>query len=394
MCPKTTRRKFLKTSLMSGAAVMAAGSLPRFSRAAGPGANGFTSQVSLVHGDDRAGNIYQALMLFKDEIKAAIGGKRVVIKPNCVIHKDDAWRYEGRPADLALSDSSALQLEGILEFLQEIGKIPAIVMEACATGLTMEAYDNLGYLPLAGQYPVKFMDMNQERFEEVKIYRGGNRRIPIRVSSVFKDPGTFVISAAKFKTHNNAIATLALKNISMGAPIQDINGKDKDKGDMHGEGNQDLNDNLYTLAASGVACDLAVLDGYEGMEGDGPNHGDPVDQKVAVASLDWLAADRVGLELMDVPSTMTAFGDTNGFPVYYLYCAQAGLGEFDLSKIEVMGETVADHKAQYKVHDDIADMINMDPAPPDARAKRMKPAAVRPSAPPLGYDDEGNWIIE
>lgn len=44
--------------------------------------------------------------------------------------------------------------------------------------------------------------------------------------------------------------------------------------------------------------DLSVIDGFEGMEHNGPVGGKPVDHKVAVVSTDWLAADRVATELM------------------------------------------------------------------------------------------------
>jgi uncharacterized protein (DUF362 family) len=44
--------------------------------------------------------------------------------------------------------------------------------------------------------------------------------------------------------------------------------------------------------------DLAVIDGFTGMEGNGPTLGTPVDHRVCVVSRDWLAADSVGIELM------------------------------------------------------------------------------------------------
>jgi len=42
------------------------------------------------------------------------------------------------------------------------------------------------------------------------------------------------------------------------------------------------------------------VDTLEGMEGDGPSNGTAVDHRVCVASTDWLAADRVAVELMGV----------------------------------------------------------------------------------------------
>ena len=96
--------------------------------------------------------------------------------------------------------------------------------------------------------------------------------------------------------------TLSLKNVVVGAAIKDQNGARgarNDKRLTHGGGTHGINYNLFALSAK-LHPDLAVIDGYEGMEGTGPVHGTPVDQKVCIASMDWLAADRVGAELMGV----------------------------------------------------------------------------------------------
>lgn len=105
---------------------------------------------------------------------------------------------------------------------------------------------------------------------------------------------------------------MSLKNIAMGSPIIDpgyfrnVANCSADKASMHGSGNQDLNDNLHILAGL-MAPDLAVIDGFEGMEGNGPCWGTKVTQNVAVVSLDWFAADRAGVELMGVKSTDVAY---------------------------------------------------------------------------------------
>jgi len=84
-----------------------------------------------------------------------------------------------------------------------------------------------------------------------------------------------------------------------------------------------------------------VIDGYEGMEGTGPVNGTPVNQKVCIASMDWLAADRVGAELMGV--------DFNKIG-YLSYCAKAGdRGQADLSKILIVGPPVEDYAMTYQL---------------------------------------------
>jgi uncharacterized protein (DUF362 family) len=63
-----------------------------------------------------------------------------------------------------------------------------------------------------------------------------------------------------------------------------------------------------------------------------------------MASLDWLAADRVALELMGIDYAKVG---------YLNYCAQAGLGESDLRKIEILGAPIASHVRRYKLADNI-----------------------------------------
>ena len=93
---------------------------------------------------------------------------------------------------------------------------------------------------------------------------------------------------------------------------------------------------------------LAVIDGYDGMQGNGPMRGDPVDHRVCVVSSDWLAADRVGVELMGID-----FGNVG----YLNFCADAGLGQADLKQIEVVGEPVARHVKTYKLADNIEQQL-------------------------------------
>ncbi|MCX5643474.1 MAG: DUF362 domain-containing protein [Phycisphaerae bacterium] len=87
-----------------------------------------------------------------------------------------------------------------------------------------------------------------------------------------------------------------------------------------------------------------MIDGYEGMEGDGPNDGTSVPSRIAIASTDYVAADRVGIEAMGI----------NAAYVGYLgFCAQSGLGQNDLSKIDIRGVKLADVAKKYRLHPDM-----------------------------------------
>lgn len=291
-------------------------------------------------GDDRTQNIINALKPFAKEIKAAVGNRRIVIKPNNVA------------IDQQLCATHADALAGIIEFLKSIDvKNDMIIAESAASGPTFEGFENYGYPKLKSQYGVELIDLDKEPIQMRHVVNDGDMHpYFVRMSKLLLDPETFLISAAVMKTHDRVIATLSLKNIVFGAPIKDEGfrwgrggrqGARNDKPITHGGGFKGVNYNLFKLAPE-LHPDLSVIDGFQGMEGNGPVGGTPVDHKVAVAGLHWFSADRTALELMGIN-----FDDVG----YLNYCAQAGMGEADVSKIEQLGERIEDHVKKYKLHD-------------------------------------------
>jgi uncharacterized protein (DUF362 family) len=295
------------------------------------------TRVSLTNGDSRADNTFRALKAFEKEIAQAIGNKRVIIKPNNVIIN--------RP----LCASHADQIEGILDFLKSIGKTDIVIAESSASGSTLEGFANYDYNKFQGKYGVKLVELDKTDVELLYCMDQNDMRPKAcRMSKMLLDPNNYVISAAKLKTHDLVVATLSLKNIVVGAPIKDpgaglgrgaANGGRSDKPLTHGGGPRGINYNLAALAPR-LHPHLAVLDGFEGMEGTGPVNGTPVDHRVCVASPDWYAADRVGLALMGI--------DLNKIG-YMTYLAQSGMGQWDLDKIEILGPALKDHVKPYKL---------------------------------------------
>jgi hypothetical protein len=69
--------------------------------------------------------------------------------------------------------------------------------------------------------------------------------------------------------------------------------------------------------------------------------------------MDWLAADRVAIELMGIDFAKVG---------YLNYCAQTGSGIADLTRIEIIGEKLNNHIKSYKLSDNInAQTIWMNP---------------------------------
>ena len=340
------RRSFLKTSVMGGVAASFAGPLNTFMSF--DKQEPLSASVAVTSGDNRADLAFRALQPYSKQIKQAIGGRRVVLKPNNV------------SIDIPLCATHADTLEGILEFLKSIRKLDnVIIAESAANGPTFDGFTNYGYFRLANKYPVKFVDLDKEGFEVLNVFDERDfKPHPVRFSSVILSPDSYLVSVAKMKTHDRTTVTLSLKNIVFGAPVKDIGftfGKNRkegvksDKSIVHGGGLKGIHYNLYDLAPR-LHPHLAVIDGFEGMEGNGPNNGTPVDHRVCVVSTDWLAADRVAVELMGID--FAAIG-------YLNYCAQTGAGIADLTRIEIVGESISKHIKPYKLHDNIEKQLNL-----------------------------------
>jgi uncharacterized protein (DUF362 family) len=351
----TNRRDFLKAALLGTVAAAAASpfrALGQVQPATGSAAT--ASRVAVMAGNERADLVFRGLKAFEKEIAQAIGNRRVVIKPNNV------------SISVPLCATHADSLEATLEFLKSIGKLENVVIaESAADGPTLDGFDNYHYTRLAGKYPVKFVDLDKDQVESVQVFDEKDfAPHAVRMSRLLLDPNTFIISAAKMKTHDRVVATLSLKNIIVGAPIKDEGfrwgrgakaGAKTDKPLIHGGGFRGINYNLFALAQR-LHPHLSIIDGFEGMQGNGPVGGTPVDHRVAVVGLDWLAADRVAVELMGIDPTKVG---------WLKYCTAARLGQGDLNKIEIVGAPVADHIKPYKLSDNIEQqLIWMKPAQP------------------------------
>lgn len=331
-----SRRGFLHTMGRVALGGLVLGSLPRAlgaqSRSAG------SSRVALTAGGTRGDNIHRALRLVETQIRETLARKkRVVLKPNIVVTSKQ------------LAATHLDCLESILDFLSPFHKDEFIIAESAASGSALEGFSNYGYDRLARKYNVRFVDLDDELSTMMHVSDERFHPQAVRMASLLLDPKTYIVSATPLKTHDRAVVTLSLKNLVVGATQKDKtyhwgpgSKGTNDKPIIHGgPANEAINLNLFQLARR-LHPDLSVLDGFQGMEHNGPVSGTPVDHKVAVVSTDWLAADRVATELMGFDFNKVG---------YLSFAAKAGLGEGDLSRMEIIGEKVTDHIRHYRPHD-------------------------------------------
>ena len=338
---KLHRRDFIRASLFGGITVA---SMPAFAMKAfeeqTKASVETNSQVALVAGSNRAEMVFNALKPFAKEIAQAVGNRRIIVKPNMV------------EKDIPLCATHKDTIEGILEFYKSINKLDNVVIaESIAFGQANDCYECYGYIPVAEKYKVKLLDLDEHPYQMHYVMDEADfQPKPIRVSALLTDRNNFVMSSARMKTHGVVVATLSLKNLVFGSPLKtpgysshNVTNATSGKKTLHGNGFRAVNYNMYALAYH-VRPDLAFVDGYEGMEGNGPTLGTPVDHRVCIAGLDWMSVERVGLELMGI----------NPAHVGYLnFCAESGMGQFDLSKIEIVGEQLANHIRTYKLPNNI-----------------------------------------
>jgi uncharacterized protein (DUF362 family) len=298
------------------------------------------ARVSLVKGTNRRDMVFDALKLIENDILGAIRGREVWIKPNVVTPINP------------LGSLHVDAVRGILDFLAPHYKKKITIGEA-ATLDTWKGFETYGYFALEKEYNVKLVDLNRVgEFEYRYVIDKNNRPIPIRIVKAFLRPNRFMISAAPMKTHNIVLVTLSLKNVILGAPLNDY--KKNDKGLMHTSTNSTANDichyNMFHIAQE-VFPDLAVIDGFQAMEGKGPAWGTPVDARVVLAGLDALATDTVGATVMGFDPRKAG---------YLAAMADAGMGQGDLAKITVVGSPLDECRCHFKLDDRTAEMYGIE----------------------------------
>ena len=292
--------------------------------------------VALVKGTDRKTNMYDALKLIEADVKKSIGNKQVVIKPNFTRVKKEEW----------LASTHADNIEALLEFLKPFYKKSVIIAEGCGGAEPIQVpVTNFGYDKLKEKYDIEFYDLSNDNYSVVNLMDSNIQPMPISASNLLISPDTYVISAAVMKTHNLAVVTLGLKNILLAAPMNFGNGKNE-RGKLHkdpvSKDPRYFNYNMFMMAQHAYP-DLVLIDGFVGMEGKGPLFGDPIEIGVAIASTDCIAADRVGTEVMGHD-----FNDVG----HLVHCANAKMGEGDLTRINVLGDPISNCRKNFRKTDD------------------------------------------
>jgi len=299
-------------------------------------------KISLVRKTNRRSTVSEVLNQLSNEIRASVDSKakqkgkkiedlQVLLKPNFVCPSN--------PLSVTHIDA----VRAALDFFKDI--FPQKILVAEGSGACrdqMHAFHQFGYDKLVEEYNIELFNLNADDFETLKIFnRDFEQDVEIKFSKTCLS-ADYIISLTLPKTHDTVIVTLGWKNVIMGCPIWA--GEANQKVLMH-QSITAMHKNLFEVGKR-LHPDLTILDGWEAMEGNGPCDGTKVDWKIAIASTDFLAADIFCAEMMGV----------NYDCVDYLKMgAEAGLGEWNLDKMEVVGNIASSEiKRNFKLHDGFA----------------------------------------
>lgn len=296
------------------------------------------SSVAFTTGTDRQQMLYEVIKPFEAEIRKGLKGKQLILKVNMV------------RTDVPLCATHVDALRGLLEYMKPIYNGQIIIAESSSVVDSAAGFKNYGYLDLEKEYNVRFIDLNTTNGTPFFIIDSDLHQEKIQVADTYVDPNNYIISISRLKTHNAVVMTAGVKNIVMGAPLvkTDRNAGGHYKSRMHSGGSRFLHYNMFLLGQH-VRPDFTIIDGVEGMEGDGPSGGTPVDHRIALAGEDVVAVDSMCSRLMGIPLENVG---------YLNYLAAAGLGNVDREKIDIIGRSDPDqHIIKYKLHRNIENQL-------------------------------------
>jgi len=262
-------------------------------------------KVAVVKGSRGAEPVYRALDLinYRNALK---GWERALIKVNFITTKN--WET-GATTD-------PLVVEAIVNRLRE-NSIEVFIVESDATTTNADkACVSSGMRDMCDRIDVRFINLRHEQ-EKVELKVPNPMTLDtIKVPKLITESA--IINAAKLKTHMETGVTLGMKNMFGLLP-------DKFKGKYHMRGMDKVIVDINTV----LKPVLTVIDGFVGMEGRGPVHGNPVKMNTIIAGTDPVATDATATRVMGIdPKTIE----------HIKWGYERGLGE--MYNIEVVGDGI------------------------------------------------------
>jgi len=254
-------------------------------------------------------NVRQAVDRAFELFPVEVTGRKVLIKPN-VLRLSEA--KEGIVTHPAVLRSVVEKVEEMDPASLIVGDNPGIF----SYGVNEESFKKTGLMEAAKGYYENIgndsqkVDFNPEYMAQVSISR-----------AVLE--ADIIISLPKFKTHGLTVMTGAIKNSYGFLP-------GAQKSQLHkAAGSPERFHEVVVEVFRLRVPDLFIVDAVVGMEGNGPASPELVDIGLIMASDDAMAMDAVMAKMMGLEPGRLRFLQK---------AKEIGLGDYDLDKIEIIGE--------------------------------------------------------
>jgi uncharacterized protein (DUF362 family) len=232
--------------------------------------------VAVVKGERGHAPVFKALDLI-DYRNAFVGYDKVLIKVNFIV--DKTWDT-GATTD-------PIVVEAIIKKLEAL-PVKVYVVESDATITNADkAFEATGMKDMCSRNGVEWLNLRHVKDKVELAIPNGEALKSITVPRLVTESA--VISAAKLKTHADTGVTLGMKNMFGLLP-------DKFKGKYHLKGMSKVVVDINTVLRPA----LTVIDGFVGMEGQGPVDGTPVQMNLIIAGTDVVATDATACRVMGI----------------------------------------------------------------------------------------------
>ncbi len=342
------------------------------------GSNGTTGRRGLVY------DVMKAFDSSSQPLSAAItaaisAGKTIVLKANCS-GTGASNTYSATGSSTQVNSTHVDALLGAIDYIRSVNATVPIVVAEAGGGNTGQLFGINNYGIITGSpnnlTGITFVDLNNNytltgltttspyytkgatsTYAAAKSYLWKSdlkSSIAVTVSPIWLSKNYFIISICRAKVHNCEVITGVTKNCAMGMPLisssawQSANSKtlmhvvdSSVSGNVANE-DRDLAWNIFQNTTQYTLCghpDFAVLDAWEGEQGQGPVAGTPIQTGCAVAGYDHLAVDRITAKLVGLsdtavmnqtaPPTTPSYTDARTL----VWMSNAGIGNYDLGKI-------------------------------------------------------------
>ncbi len=239
-------------------------------------------------------------------------GHRVLLKPNLLY---------GKSPEKAVTTHPSI-VKGVIQMVREEGGIP-FLGDSPGMGSSIGVAEKAGIKRIAEEMDCPIVEFNRP---VLPAERKGRIFKNIEIDQAILEADV-IINLPKWKTHAQMLLTLGVKNLFGCIP-----GPRKALWHLKAGENQKIFAQMLVDIYQMIQPSLTILDGIVGMEGCGPNSGDPIPLGLILASRDPLCLDQIVCDLLEIPRKSLL---TNRVAF------EQGLGRDD---IVVLGERVEDVK--------------------------------------------------